>query len=142
MQENNEFFFWIKGDVYSLDKDNYFKTSEFTCHCKNKSCKEQKISKELISKLVELRKTVNEPLIVTSGFRCAEYQDQLRRQGENTVVAKKSQHEEGCAADVKPTRMKIPVFLNLVAKLFKSIGIASTFLHLDLRSDKERRWNY
>ena len=59
------------------------------------------------------------------------------------VVAKKSTHENGEAVDIAPTRMKIPDLLKMAANFFDSIGIAKTFLHLDIRRDKKpRRWDY
>lgn len=141
MKTDDRYFYWKKGEVYNFNK--YFNTNEFSCRCKFESCKEQKISKEMIECLTKLREDVNEPLTVTSGFRCSEYQQHLRKSGANTVVAKKSSHEEGEAADVVPARMKIGFFEKIAAKYFDAIGIASNFLHLDTRRDKKnRRWNY
>jgi len=142
MSEDSNYFIWIKGDVYFLDKDQYFKTSEFACHCNYSDCKEQKINKDLVKKIIELRKEINEPIKVTSAFRCAKYQNKLRVEGVNTVVAKKSTHELGDAVDVAPVRMKIKDFLNFASKKFKAIGVAKNFLHLDQRSDAIRRWDY
>lgn len=140
MIEKNGYYIWKKGDVYPFNK--YFKTSEFSCQCKLSSCVEQKASKELINKLTQLRESINEPLSITSGFRCREHQEEIRRSGVSTVVAKVSTHELGDAADVKPTRTSIKDFETIAAKFFMAIGIAKTFLHLDLRSDKVRRWPY
>lgn len=140
MIEKNGYYIWKKGDVYPFNK--YFKTSEFSCQCKLPSCVEQKVSKELISKLTQLRESINEPLSITSGFRCREHQEEIRRSGVSTVVAKVSTHELGDAADVQPTRTSIKDFETIAAKFFKAIGTAKTFLHLDLRSDKVRRWPY
>lgn len=142
MREDSNYFIWNKGDVYFFDKNQFFKTSEFACQCTNKDCKEQRISKDLIGKLNSIRKEINEPLIVTSGFRCKKHQEFLRSSGVNTVVAKQSTHELGDAADIKPTRMRILDFLTFCAKQFDAIGIAKTFLHVDMREGKTRRWDY
>jgi uncharacterized protein YcbK (DUF882 family) len=142
MLEDSNYFIWNKGDVYFLGKEQFFKTSEFACQCKNVSCREQRVHKDLIKKLIDLRKEINEPLIVTSGFRCGLHQEQLRKEGVNTVVAKKSSHEKGDAADIKPTRMNMLTFFKIVDKYFEAIGTAKTFLHVDLRTGKERRWDY
>ena len=145
MHEDSNYFIWNKGDVYFLDKEKYFKTSEFACHCNFKDCVEQRISKSLITKISKVRSDIAEPIVITSGFRCSKYQEKLRNEGVNTVVAKKSTHELGQAVDFYPIRMKIPQFLVFVDKYFNSIGIAKTFLHADLRGQddkKERRWNY
>lgn len=140
MKEVNGYYIWNKGDIYPFNQ--YFKTSEFSCQCKLKSCVEQKASKELISKLTELRIAINEPLTITSGFRCKAHQEEIRKSGVSTVVAKVSTHESGDAADVKPTRTSIKDFETIAAKFFMAIGIAKTFLHMDLRKDKVRRWPY
>lgn len=140
MKEVNGYYIWKKGEVYPFNK--YFKTSEFSCQCKLKGCIEQKASKELIKKLTELREAVNEPLTVTSGFRCTAHQEEIRKSGQSTVVAKLSTHELGDAADVKPTRTPIKDFETIAARYFMSIGIAKNFLHLDLRVGKIRRWDY
>lgn len=142
MQQDKEFYFWIKGDIYPFDKNYYFKTSEFSCKCDYPECKQQKVSKDLITRLLALREDIKEPITVTSGYRCSKYQEQIAKEGISTVVATKSQHELGNAADVKPIRMKIEFFLSMAAKHFEAIGIASTWLHLDTRTGKDRRWNY
>jgi uncharacterized protein YcbK (DUF882 family) len=140
MRELDGCFVWTKGEVYPINK--YFNTKEFTCHCSHPECIEQKIDKELVSKLTDLRVLVNEPMVITSGFRCAAYQKDVEASGQSTVVAQHSQHELGKAVDCKTTRMPIKNFVQLAERTFKAIGIASTWCHLDLRDDKERRWYY
>jgi uncharacterized protein YcbK (DUF882 family) len=95
----------------------------------------------LITKLDTVRIDINQPLIITSGFRCVKYQAFLRAAGVNSVVAKKSTHELGDAADIVPQDGKIEKFESICAKQFDSIGLAKNFLHVDLRIGK-RRWNY
>ena len=140
MRESDGYYVWNKNEVYPINK--YFKTNEFSCQCKNPECVEQKASIELITRLTTLREQVQEPITITSGFRCEKHQAEVEASGVSTVVAKHSQHELGNAADIKPTRMQIDHFLQLSEKLFKAIGIAKTWLHVDLRDDKERRWYY
>lgn len=140
MNKNEKYFIWQKGEKEKINE--YFSTSEFSCQCKNDDCKEQKISIEFINSLTDLRKALGQPLTITSGFRCKKHQEALRSSGVNTVVAKTSTHELGEAADVKAKNTEIEDFLIEAAKHFKSIGIAHTFLHLDNRRDKVRRWNY
>lgn len=95
----------------------------------------------MIVRLDLLRKEARQPIIVTSAYRCHEYQAFLRAAGVNTVVAKQSTHEQGNAVDAVPKDGKIDQFLLLAEKHFDSIGLAKNFLHLDLRNGK-RRWNY
>lgn len=140
MKKDDKYYYWEKGQVYKFNQ--YFNTREFSCQCKNSDCVEQKVAIELVNKLTELREAIQEPLTITSGYRCEKHQQALRTQGVNTVVAKKSTHELGEGVDVKPTRLTIKNLEGMAAKYFKAIGIAKTFLHLDLRNDKIRRWNY
>lgn len=145
MLEDSKYFIWNKGDVYYLDKSQFFKTSEFVCSCTYSSCKEQRINKELIAKLVELRKEINEPIHINSAYRCSKKQEDIRKSGISTVVAKKSSHETGDAVDFRPTRMKIKDFFVFCAKKFFAIGTASTYLHVDMRGQDDkrvRRWTY
>lgn len=144
MKEQDGYYIWDKEDENeALSK--HFDTKEFSCLCKYESCKEQKISKSLISKLELVRDEVDSPLRITSGFRCAEHQEYLRGAGVSTVVAKKSTHEKGDAADVQivsDKADKMDTLLGALEKEFKAIGLAKTFYHVDLRDDKKRRWNY
>lgn len=140
MREENGCYVWAKGETFPLNK--YFSTREFSCKCTNKECVDQKIDKELLEKLTELRIAVNEPITITSGYRCAAHQAAVEKSGVSTVVAKHSQHELGKAVDLKTTRMPIKDVVTLAERIFKAIGIASTWCHVDLRSEKERRWYY
>jgi uncharacterized protein YcbK (DUF882 family) len=140
MSEVDNCFVWKKGENFVFNT--YFSSREFSCHCSHPECIDQKIDKDLIEKLTALRELANEPLIITSGFRCAAYQVDVEKSGQSTVVAKNSQHELGKAVDIKTTRMPIKDFIQLAERTFKAIGIASTWCHIDLRDDKERRWYY
>lgn len=141
LKEDSGYYSWKKGEVKTLSK--YFDSHEFDCQCKNVDCKDQKISKSLITKLDSIRIEIAQPLTVTSGFRCAKHQQEIRDSGVSTVVAKVSTHEKGDAADIRPKDGKMEGFETVCAKQFDSIGLAKTFLHCDLRTDKKnRRWNY
>lgn len=141
MKQDKDYFYWNKGDNVNLSP--YFSTKEFSCQCKHPDCIEQRVSKELIRRITEIRKEVKKPTRVTSGFRCQKHQEDIRRSGRSTVVAKKkSTHELGHAADIMVDTWSISDLLVICAKYFKSIGIAKNFLHLDLRDDMVRRWDY
>ena len=100
LREEDGYFIWNKGEVFKLS--DHFSTKEMNCQCNYESCKEQRISKDLVSRLEKVRVEVGQPLIVTSAFRCHQKQEDIRASGESTVVAKKSTHELGDAADVVP----------------------------------------
>ena len=140
MNQNENYYTWTKGEKSQINK--YFNTSELSCKCSHPECKDQKISKNLIERLTKVRVELNKPLIVTSAFRCSQYQKDLAESGANTVVAKQSQHELGNAVDVVPNGATVTQLQPIAEKQFKAIGIAKTFLHLDTRDDKVRRWSY
>lgn len=141
LSEVDGYFIWYKGYEHPLSK--HFGTREFTCQCKHDTCKEQRISKELIRRLEEIREDIQQPMIVTSGFRCSRHQEDIRNSGVSTVAAKKSTHELGEAADIVPKDKKDVKgkFLLVCAHYFDSIGLSDRFLHVDLRTGV-RRWNY
>ena len=141
MIDKDGYYLWKKGEVYPFNK--YFSSAEFSCKCTHKECVDQKVSKILIDKLTELREAIQEPLKISSGFRCSAHQDDVRKSEVSTVVAKNSQHEVGNAADVVPTRTPASQLEQVAARFFDAIGVASTFIHVDLRTDKKnRRWVY
>lgn len=146
----NGYYIWKKGERTKLSK--YFSTHEFDCQCIHKTCVDQKISVSLIENLNKIREDVGGPLNVTSGFRCARHQNDLRKQlnkdGKQLTVptGSVSQHELGNAADVSPRTSTISILRKIVEKVFDSIGIAKTFLHVDTRPKRtdntKRIWNY
>lgn len=79
--------------------------------------------------------------MVNSGYRCKKKQQQLREQGYETAVGV-SQHELGNAADLACSPMGM-INLKAAANLeFSALGEAKTFIHVDTRKDKMRRWTY
>lgn len=137
--EKDGYYHWNKGYIGRIS--DHFSTKEMTCHCHFPDCYDQRISKDLIERLEKVRIEVNQPLIITSAYRCSEYQTYLRSAGVNSVVAKKSTHETGDAVDVVPKDRKMEGFEDICAKQFTSIGLANNFLHLDTRPGL-RRWKY
>lgn len=150
MRIESGYYIWNKGEREKLSE--YFSTQEFDCQCHNEDCIEQRISQDLINKLTLVRIENKSPLYITSGFRCAKHQENLRNQLNNgnnslTVVANKiSQHELGNAADISPRIGTIAKLRKIVETVFDSIGLAKTFLHVDTRPKKQngskRIWNY
>lgn len=140
--EENGYYIWNKGEDHVLSP--YFSTKEFTCKCNFPDCKKQRISKTMVVRLDLIRKEIKQPLIITSAFRCHKYQTFLRSAGVNTVVAQVSQHELGNAVDVVPKDQKNvrTDFLKVCKEHFDAIGLSDSFLHLDLRTGKQRRWEY
>lgn len=119
----------------------YFNSSEFDCPCPQ--CTTTKIDPKLITLLTALREKTG-PLRITSGYRCPHYQTELRLRGYPTANGP-SQHEFGGAADIvgAGTEYSGAELEKLAREVgFKAVGVASSWVHVDIRSDKERRWVY
>lgn len=117
-----------------------FQVHEFECPCKN--CSETLIAPRLLELLEDLRVRFGMPIQIHSGYRCRNHQDELRAQGYETAKGISS-HEQGWAAD-----LSVPgcsgIELSLLARFvgFMAVGTAPTWIHVDLRQGKERRWIY
>lgn len=129
-------YVWTKGQNRQLTKN--FSTAEFDCPCTIPECVEQRINKDLVDNLQKVRDDLNDVLTVTSGYRCALYQDELEKRGYKT--AKNSQHLLGNAADV--TSRNMATLGRLLHERFLAVGMARNFFHVDERRDKPRTWNY
>lgn len=118
----------------------YFNKSEFLCPCGN--CKDFEIDAELLEKLDAMRELHGGPLKVTSGYRCAAYQEQLKLRGYETATGV-SQHTLGRAADVTDGVTPGYELEDQARKAgFKAVGVGKNWVHVDLRSDKDRKWSY
>lgn len=118
----------------------YFSVAEFECNCS--SCDVTWIDPVLVARLDVLRGLIKLPVRITSGYRCLQKQEELRKAGYETAVGI-SQHTLGGAADISvigKTGAELEPFAKQAG--FKSIGVGKNFLHVDIRDDKERRWDY
>ena len=110
----------------------YFNLSEFTCPC----CKRVMLHPLLLEKLEQLRKIIERPIHITSGYRCFAYN---RKVG---GVAN-SYHCIGLAADIKVKDINLIELLEICENIdFPGIGFyeKKNFLHLDVRPTKRTRW--
>jgi uncharacterized protein YcbK (DUF882 family) len=128
---------WPKGLVTQLSPN--FKTNEFECRCSFPECREQRIHTLLLEKLELVRAATNSPITVTSGYRCSRHQAALRAGGLQTTTGT-SAHELGHAADIRS--LNLTLLKSICDTTFKAVGTAPNFLHVDIRSDKIRRWSY
>ncbi|MBA7497634.1 hypothetical protein ES704_00362 [subsurface metagenome] len=109
----------------------YFNLSEFACPC----CK-RVIHPKLLVKLIELRKILERPVYITSGYRCSRYNQKVGG------VAN-SYHCIGLAADIKVKDINLITLLEICENIdFTGIGFyeKKNFLHLDVRPTKRTRW--
>lgn len=132
-----EYYTWKKHENIQLNP--YMNTSEVDCQCSYASCIEQKINKELVARVLRMRLEAACPFFYTSGFRCSKRQADLRAQGMETAKGI-SDHEKGDALDIRCKDMK--KLQALAEENFEAVGVARSFVHVDMRTGKKRRWGY
>lgn len=117
-----------------------FKAYEFDCPCPE--CEETLIDTDLIDGLQAMRDIMRVPLVITSAYRCEHHQKLLRHNGYPTSEGR-STHEDGKAADLQAANLSGNKLAQLAEQChFRAIGIAEMWIHVDTRSDKDRRWKY
>jgi uncharacterized protein YcbK (DUF882 family) len=110
----------------------HFNLSEFACPC----CKRVMLHPTLLKKLVKFREMIGKPIYITSGYRCAEYNQKVGG-------IKSSYHLLGLAADIKIEGVSALDLLEYAESInFTGIGLyeKKNFLHLDVRPTKLARW--
>jgi len=124
----------------SIQLSTHFLSKEFDCPCTD--CKETKIEGLLVSQLEAMRTILGSKLQITSGFRCEDYQNQLKLRGYETATGI-SQHTLGNAADVT-NGVSTGLELEEAARRagFLAVGVGKHWVHVDLRNDKTRSWKY
>lgn len=131
--------------IYSYKKKSqefvgeYFKSREFDCRCDK--CDYTLIDSLLIRHLDKIRIACGSPIIITSGYRCADYQKELKSKGFETAHGT-STHEKGMAADFK-TKTHKGYELEIYAREcgIESVGVAEDWVHVDSRTGF-RKWEY
>lgn len=118
---------------------NYFSDEELSCKC----CGKLKFSDETRAKLNRLRHRLNFPLVVTSGYRCPEYNDK---------IGATQTHATGQAVDIGISHKKALLLIEKATYFgFTGIGVnqkgSKRFIHLDdLEADDGRPrphiWSY
>lgn len=111
----------------------FFKIDEFKCSC----CGEAKMDKVFLEKLDGFRKIFGKPLKVTSGYRCLVHNASIGGKD-------KSQHLFGKAADISLAPFSSSekhALLALAFSMFDGVGVASGFVHVDIR-DRKSTWTY
>ena len=123
-----------------------FNLKEFEC----KSTGQVKIHEELLKLLQELRDTLEQPIIINSGYRS-------KKHNEKVGGAKNSQHLKGTAVDISLRNLdysakELAIFVKNVAEDAGigaenlGLGYANTFIHIDVRGligdPAPAEWNY
>lgn len=105
---------------------------EFKCKCGQ--CDFDTVDKELVDVLQHIRTYFGKPLIITSGNRCPEYNEQIGG-------AKTSYHIRGRAADFYINGVDHKELQRYLLETYPNrygIGCYDTFTHLDTRTGKGR----
>ena len=123
----------FNGDAQKMSEYKYFKLSDFDCQ----ETGENRMEAEFIEKLDELREACGFPFIITSGYRSPEHSIERRKKAPGT-------HAQGIAADIRVNggaqRFKI---VEMAHKLkFGGIGVAKSFVHVDIREKTPVLWCY
>ena len=104
-----------------------FNRSEFACKC---GCGKDNIKEELAIKVQMVRARLARPIQINSGIRCTAH---------NAATNSKpnSSHIEGWAADLGYTGSRDRYeLLTAIVGIFDRIGIAKTFIHVDVDANK------
>lgn len=108
--------------------ESHFTEKEMTCPC----CEQMIVDPAFLFRLEALRLLMNEPLNVTSGFRC---------RGRNTGIGghRKSMHMQGKAVDISCTNKIRQTTIMEAADVigFKGIGRYDMHVHLDMRDSAQ-----
>jgi len=110
----------------------HFNLSEFACPC----CNRVMLHPKLLVKLIGLRKILERPVYITSGYRCPRYNQKI-----GGVV--NSYNRIGLAADIKVKDINLIELLEICENIdFNGIGFyeKKNFLHLDVRPSRRARW--
>jgi len=91
---------------------------------------------KLLVKLIGLRKILERPVYITSGYRCSRYNRKV-----GGIL--NSYHCIGLAADIKVKDINLITLLEICENIdFNGIGFyeKKNLLHLDVRPTKRARW--
>ena len=99
---------------------------------------EENMDLDFLAKLDEAREFAGIPFIINSAYRSPEHPLSVKKPT--------SSHIKGLAVDIKATdsRTRFTVLNALISVGFTRIGIADTFIHVDLSVDKSQEviWTY
>ena len=114
----------------------HFLVNEFSCRCLRPECDAQRMLPSFMAKLEDLRLLYGQPLIPTSGERCAFWNKKIGG-------APESQHLIGNAVDFHfPSFAEVKDFMVLAEKAgFNGIGYGKSKIHVDDRKE-HARWTY
>jgi len=111
----------------------YFSRDEFKCS----ETGNNEIQDEFIHALDELRESCGFPFAITSGYRDPSHSVEAKKE-------KAGQHTLGIAADIAVSggSQRFIIVSNALELGFSGIGVARTFVHVDIRTSQPVLWCY
>jgi zinc D-Ala-D-Ala carboxypeptidase len=111
----------------------YFKLSDFDCQ----ETGNNEMSEEFLEKLDELRHVCGFPFIITSGYRDPSHSIEARK-------AKAGTHARGIASDIRINNGNeaYQIIKHAQSMGFNGIGVAKSFIHVDIRKGMPVVWSY
>jgi len=111
----------------------YFKLSDFNCQ----ETGNNEMSEEFLEKLDDLRHKCGFPFIITSGYRDPTHSIEARK-------AKAGTHARGIASDIRINNGNeaYDIIKNAQSMGFNGIGVAKSFIHVDIRKGMPVVWSY
>ncbi len=111
----------------------YFDIKEFDCS----ETGENQMDKQFLEMLDVLRENCGFPFVITSGYRSIEHSIEQRK-------AKGGTHTQGIASDIKinDSKKRMIIVTEALRLGFTGIGIADTFIHVDIREKTPVMWTY
>ena len=111
----------------------YFKLSDFDCQ----ETGNNEMSEEFLDKLDDLRHVCGFPFIITSGYRDPSHSIEARK-------AKAGTHARGIASDIRINNGNeaYQIIKHAQSMGFNGIGVAKSFIHVDIRKGMPVIWCY
>jgi zinc D-Ala-D-Ala carboxypeptidase len=111
----------------------YFKLSDFDCQ----ETGNNEMSEEFLEKLDDLRHVCGFPFIITSGYRDPSHSIEARK-------AKAGTHARGIASDIRINNGNeaYQIIKHAQSMGFNGIGVAKSFIHVDIRKGMPVVWSY
>jgi len=111
----------------------YFSRDEFKCS----ETGNNEIQDEFVHALDKLRESCGFPFAITSGYRDPSHSVEAKKE-------KAGQHTLGIAADIAVSggSQRFIIVSNALELGFSGIGVARTFVHVDIRTSQPVLWCY
>jgi len=111
----------------------YFSKDEFDCQVTGNN----EMKDEFIHKLDELREACGFPFVISSGYRDPSHPIEARK-------AKAGTHAQGIAADIAVSggAERYKIVSEAMRLGFTGVGVAKTFIHVDIRETTPVVWEY